>query len=287
MKAKVAIIGGTSLLESSLFSDLEATTVPTPHGNVIVHASSEKGIIFIQRHHADADAGPSKYHPPHLINHAANLHAISQFGVSAVLAICSVGSFQPETLPPGTLLLPDDYISLFCPMFAVHDDERGHIVPGVDLALRKLLVDALEPEQLPGFTAGSFSYWQTPGPRFETAAESRLLNKLGGHVVGMTAANEATAAREFHLSYAMVAMVDNLAHGLAEKTLTHAAFKESVARHQVTVEQAVRGRGGEVARAFFWEFGQRITVFFFFFSILFYFRLCRGVSFKLNLCKSV
>lgn len=244
MKAKVAIIGGTSLLASTVFSHLKPTTVSTPYGNAIVHASdtdtSDIPFIFIQRHHADADAGQNVYRPPHLINHQANLHAISQFGVQAILAVCSVGSVQPDTLPPGTLLLPEDYISLFCPTFCVHSDERGHIVPGVDLDLRKTLVDALQPHDLPGFTAGSFNYWQTPGPRFETGAESKLLNKLGAHVVGMTAANEATAARELKLSYAIIAMVDNLAHGLADDGLTVKTFKDSVANHQDNVERAVK-----------------------------------------------
>lgn len=246
MKAKVAIIGGTSILASTVFSHLKPTTVSTPYGNVIVHASGSDAdstdipFILIQRHHADADAGQNVYRPPHLINHKANLHAVSQFGVDAILAVCSVGSVQPATLPPGTLLLPDDYISLFCPTFCVHSDERGHIVPGVDLNLRKTLVDALQPHDLPGFTAGSFSYWQTPGPRFETNAESRLLHQMGAHIVGMTAANEATAARELKLGYAIIAMVDNLAHGLADDTLTVKTFKDSVAKHQETVERAVK-----------------------------------------------
>lgn len=248
MKAKVAIIGGTSLLASAVFSHLKQTTVSTPYGNVIVHTSdtaadddsTDTPLIFIQRHCADADAGQNVYRPPHLINHQANLHAVSQFGVSAILAVCSVGSLQPATIPPGTLLLPDDYISLFCPIFCVHSDERGHIVPGVDLTLRKTLIDALQAHELPGFTAESFSYWQTTGPRFETAAESKLLHTLGAHVVGMTAANEATAAKEFQLGYAMLAMVDNLAHGLADDALTMKRFKDNVAKHQETVERAVK-----------------------------------------------
>lgn len=245
MKAKVAVIGGTSLLASSIFSHLEATAISTPYGTSLVYTNAERDsdIIFIQRHHADGDAGVSVYHPPHLINHRANLHALSQFSPSVVLAVCSVGSLKPTTLPPGSLCLPDDYFAIFCPTFCVHEDARAHIVPAIDSSTRAVLTTALEKEQdppIPGLTTQSgVTYVQTTGPRFETSAESAFLSNCGD-IVGMTAANEATAAKELGLKYAVLSMVDNCANGLADNVLTPEEFKESVAKHQVVVERATK-----------------------------------------------
>lgn len=244
MKAKVAVIGGTSLLSSSIFSHLQATPISTPYGTSIVYTNAEKDsdIIFIQRHHADGDAGVSVYRPPHLINHQANLHAVSQFSPSVVFAVCSVGTLKPATLPSGTLCLPDDYFGLLCPMFCVYNDKRAHIVPGIDMPTRSALVAALQKQDppVPGLcTDAGVTYVQTAGPRFETAAESTFLASCGS-IVGMTAAYEATAAKELGLKYAALAMVDNAANGLADKVLTEQEFKDSVAEHQVVVERAAK-----------------------------------------------
>ena len=55
--------------------------------------------------------------------------------------------------------------------------DRG-INASLELVLRQ--VQGLTDERL------YFTYWLAQGPQFETAAEVRAIEKLGGHVVGMT-----------------------------------------------------------------------------------------------------
>lgn len=236
---KVGILGGTSLFKSTLFSSLEPQIIETPHGRTIVHTdpTNTRPIVFIQRHHANGDDGSSVYHPPHKINYRANIAAMKMLDVDRVIAICCVGSLSAQLLI-GTLVFPDDYFYLFGPPVSLHDDARAHIVPGIDLNLRSQLIDALEGTDIQNLTKDPITYVQTVGPRFETKAEVRFISMLGD-VVGMTAATEATLAKEVGLPYAILGMVDNMANGLAGSQLTQENFLANVRANQSTVEKAV------------------------------------------------
>ena len=58
-----------------------------------------------------------------------------------------------------------------------------------------------------------FTYWLAQGPQFETAAEIRAIEKLGGDVVGMTMPREAKLCREVALPYAALLIGSNWAAG--------------------------------------------------------------------------
>lgn len=236
---KVGILGGTSLFKSTLFSSLEPQTIETPHGRAIVHTdpTNTRPIVFIQRHHANGDAGASTYHPPHKINYRANIAAMKMLDVDRVLAICCVGSLSAE-LRIGTLVFPDDYFYLFGPPASFYDDARAHIVPGIDTDLRSQLIAAIESTDIQNLCKDPITYVQTVGPRFETRAEVRFISMLGD-VVGMTAATEATLTKEVGLPYAILGMIDNVANGLAGSHLTHENFLANVHANQSTVEKAV------------------------------------------------
>ena len=213
---RLALVGGTSLLESPLFQGAEPQLFTTPYGEVTL--LEKAGILFLQRH------GLESYTPPHRINHRANFYALHQSGVEKILAVGSVGSMR-ENIVPGTLLIPDDFyaphlgISLF-------EDQRGHQAPGFHRQWRATIVDHLQQanlEQL--FLHGT--YWQTVGPRFETPAEIRMMQPHV-HVVGMTVAAEVILAGELELPYAAICMVDNFANGIGDEALSYATFKTQV-----------------------------------------------------------
>lgn len=235
---KIAIVGGTSLLTSTLFSNFQPLTVETPHGKVILYANDKPDkIYFLQRHHADGDAGADVYNAPHKINHRANFCALSQLKVDAILSVCSVGSLY-ASIKPGTLIVPDDYFYMHGPSFSYYDDARAHIVPSFNEAVRKIIVETVTSAKFEPLHIKDMTYVQTVGPRFETPAEVRYLSSAG-HIVGMTVAHEATAAQELKLKYATLAMVDNLGNGLEDSNLSYGDFKNNVERNCATIEKAV------------------------------------------------
>lgn len=185
---------------------------------------------FVQRH------GSGRYVLPHRIDHLANMRALAQRGCDRVLAIGSVGGLRSE-LGPGTLLCPDDFVALGAGP-AAFDDERAHSVPGFDPAWRRRVVGAWKDQVgSPLFDGGV--YWQTRGPRLETAAEIRLIS-AHAHVVGMTIASECVAASDLGLAYAAICVVDNLANGVGESELTIEELETGRARNRQTVARGLQ-----------------------------------------------
>jgi len=246
---KVAVMGGTSLLKSTFFSGLTPQPTSTPYGTVTLLTSTTSPLVFLQRHVSTPNGA---YTPPHDINHRAHVAALLQLGVTHVLGVCCVGSLNEE-VPPGTLVIPDDYSALYCPPMYLHDDARAHIVPGLDVPLRDRILNAVRGwadearrRDAAVRVVDTGVYVQTPGPRFETPAEVRVLAKNVGAaegivgIVGMTAANEATICKEAALPYAAVCMVDNYANGVGGDKLTEEAFHASVERNKTVVESLVQ-----------------------------------------------
>jgi 5'-methylthioadenosine phosphorylase len=184
------------------------------------------GFVFLRRH------GEVGYRPPHRIPHHAHVLAFEMLGVRRAAGLASTGALR-GSLRPGQVIVPDDYISWQPPpTFAA--DEYLHIVPALDPAVRDLLIRAArdaagDSATAPAVTDGGV-YVETRGPRFETAAEVRMLAQYAD-VVGMTVASEATLMQERGIAYAVLCIVDNYANGIGPTPLTLDAFRAQLARN--------------------------------------------------------
>jgi 5'-methylthioadenosine phosphorylase len=204
-----AVISGTVPVEHEVISKGVKVKVDTPHGAALVIKKEEALYLF---RHGPVD---NDHILPHLVNHPANLWALKELGAEQVIGICSVGSLK-SLLPPGTILIPDDFIM---PAGAqpIFPRDAVHITPVIDAGVRNRLLRASQ--DLREVVVDGGGYWQTIGPRLETRAEIRMM-ALFAEVVGMTMAGEAIAALELNLPYAAICSVDNYAHGLGDKALS-------------------------------------------------------------------
>lgn len=202
----IAIIGGTSLLDTASFAGWPDVTVSTRFGTTQLKRS--RNTVFLQRH-----GDPCL--PPHRINHRANVAALKELGVQKVLAINSVGSLK-AAIKPGTLVIPDDFI---CPWHieTFFDDEARFMVPAMDEMFARDVFRVCTMHTRSVRMGGT--YVQTMGPRLETRAEIKMLKRFGD-IVGMTLASEATLAMELELPYASICSVDNYCHGIHATPLT-------------------------------------------------------------------
>lgn len=216
----LGIIGGTGLDRLESLTQRREETVETPYGPPsapLVHGCLGAGrFVFLPRH------GPEHAVAPHQINYRANLWALREAGVDAVVAVAAVGAIA-DPPAPGDLAIPDqliDYTFGRPSTFFEGDAPVEHI----DLtwpytpALRERLLAAAH-------TAGAAvtdggCYGATQGPRLETAAEVRRLERDGCTLVGMTGMPEAALARELGLGYACCAVVANRAAGKGDGTIT-------------------------------------------------------------------
>jgi purine-nucleoside phosphorylase len=64
-------------------------------------------------------------------------------------------------------------------------------------------------------------YCQFRGPHYETPAEVQMAKAIGGHIVGMSTALEAIAARQAGMEILGMSLVTNLAAGIQKTPLSH------------------------------------------------------------------
>jgi purine nucleoside phosphorylase len=220
------IIGGTSLLNTSIFEGWGEIRIETPYG--VTHVKIKENHVFIQRH-----GNPPL--PPHLINHRANIWTMKHLNVERVVSINSVGSLKTN-IKPGTLVIPDDFISLWnIPTF--FEREMKFMVPVMHAGLRDFLNNLCRELTLNVHSGGV--YIQTVGPRLETKAEIRFLKRFGD-IVGMTMASEATLCMEYEIPYASLCSIDNYCHGIAKIPLTMEEINENWGRNLERIETLIR-----------------------------------------------
>ena len=63
---------------------------------------------------------------------------------------------------------------------------------------------------------------QFRGPHYETPAEVQMAKAIGGHIVGMSTALEAIAARQAGMEILGMSLITNLAAGISKDKLDHA-----------------------------------------------------------------
>lgn len=216
----VALIGGTGV-ENLAFDSRTVMEVDTPYGSVTMETGrlGNSDIAFLKRH------GEKHNVPPHLINYRGNIWALKQMGVSKILATGAVGSISTD-FRIGDIVLVDQFLDFTKnrPQTFFEGGELG--VLHIDVtepycpALRKRINIGAEKLGLRIKNGGV--YVCTEGPRFETPAEIRMYEIMGGHLVGMTGVPEVVLARELGMCYATIALVTNEAAGISNEPLTHA-----------------------------------------------------------------
>ena len=70
-------------------------------------------------------------------------------------------------------------------------------------------------------------YVQFRGPHYETPAEVQMAKAIGGHIVGMSTALEAIAARQAGMEILGFSLITNLAAGISPQALSHEEVLEA------------------------------------------------------------
>lgn len=211
---RLGLIGGTGAAALVPGELRDWGPAQTPWGQtsapVLEWSRGPTQLLYLARHGADARI------PPHRVNYRANIWALRERGVDAVVGLNAVGGIVPAARP-GRVVLPHQLIDYtWGREHTFFDGDSGdlrHIEfdPPFDEPLRMRLAAAARRARVP--CLGNAVYGVTQGPRLETAAEIDRLAGDGCDVVGMTALPEAALAREAGLPYAICAVVVNHAAG--------------------------------------------------------------------------
>jgi len=220
----LAIIGGSGLYSlGEEFHLRDQVSRKTPYGetsaDVLLGSWQDVEVAFLPRH------GAGHRVPPHAVNYRANIWALKQAGVSKIIAVNAVGGISAD-MAPRTLALPDQLIDYSSGREHSFFDGTDGEVRHVDFSrpYSAVLRDCLKQAgaQLGCKVVDAGTYGSTNGPRFETAAEIKRMQRDGCSVVGMTGMPEAALARELEIDYACLAVVANWAAGIDESDLNMA-----------------------------------------------------------------
>lgn len=236
---RIGLIGGSGL--DRWGNDARRETVTTPYGEpsaaLQTFVVGDGALVFLPRHGDDHDIAP------HRINYRANIHALVEAGVDAILAVNAVGSLD-RNLAPGSLVLPDQLIDYTWGRAQSFLDGDLEALDHVEFAepfsghWRALLLRAAQSLGVALRDGGCVAV--TQGPRLETAAEVRKLARDGCDLVGMTTMPEAALARERGVPYVTLAAVANLGAGLEETPITMEAIEAALAQALAAVPPLVQ-----------------------------------------------
>ncbi|MCB1800488.1 MAG: S-methyl-5'-thioinosine phosphorylase [Gammaproteobacteria bacterium] len=223
----IGIIGGSGLTRLKALTVDRQAVITTPYGEpsaplTFGHFDGAE-VVFLPRH------GVSHTLPPHRVNYRANLWAMREAGVQRIIGMAAVGGITPP-MAPGVLAVPDQIID--------YTYGRDHTLFETDLTsvthidftdpyCEELRADLLAAAKSAGVTVHEGgTYGATQGPRLETSAEIRRMERDGCDLVGMTGMPEASLARELGLCYACMALSVNWAAGKSDGPITMAEIEQ-------------------------------------------------------------
>jgi len=209
--ADIGVIGGSGFYE--IADKVKHIEIDTQYGKPSDYISlieiEGKIIAFLPRHGLKHIINPGE------INYRANVDAMAQLGVKAIISACCVGSLNPK-MAPGDFVITDQYINMTSGRKEsfFKSPEVCHLSSAdpYDDALRQAAL-------LVGRKLGLTVHDQGTtvvinGPRFSTRAESKMFAGWGADIVNMTQYPEAYLCMEKGLPVVNIALVSDYDTGL-------------------------------------------------------------------------
>jgi purine-nucleoside phosphorylase len=206
--AKAAeLVGETvSEIDASEVPGFSASGVPGHTGTIksIALPNGKHALIIGARTHFYEDKGVRA------VVHSVRTSAAC--GAKVMVLTNGAGGIK-DAWAPGTPVLISDHINLTgsSPL------EGATFIDLTDLYSKRLrnIARSVEPNLDEGV------YVQFRGPHYETPAEVQMAKTMGGHIVGMSTALEAIAAREAGMEVLGLSLITNLAAGISPHPLSH------------------------------------------------------------------
>jgi len=204
-------------------ADLLGETVATVPATDIVgfsapaltgHVGTLRSIRLDDGRHALVIGARTHYYEGHGVRRVVHSVRTAAAAGAKIMVLTNGAGGIKEHWTAGTPVLISDHINFT----ADSPLEGATFIDLTDLYATRLRDIARSVE--PGLDEGV--YCQFRGPHYETPAEVQMAKAVGGHIVGMSTALEAIAAREAGMEILGLSLVTNLAAGISPDPLDHA-----------------------------------------------------------------
>jgi len=239
--SRLAIIGGTGLTQLADLKIKKSDFLTTPYGkpsaDFVTGELNGVDVIFLARH------GSPHSIPPHKINYCANIWGLKELGVENIIAVAAVGGITPE-MAPAHIAIPDQIIDYSYGRKHTFFEDDNDPVTHIDFsypysqALRSRLIHTAKISSIA--ISPIATYGCTQGPRLETAAEIKRMERDGCDVVGMTGMPEAALAKELGIHYATVSVIANWGAGKTEGEITMAEIEQNLHKGMANAAQLLK-----------------------------------------------
>ncbi|PSL38754.1 purine-nucleoside phosphorylase [Labedella gwakjiensis] len=177
------------------------------------HVGTLRSVRLPSGKHALVIGARTHYYEGHGVRRVVHsVRTAAATGVKTMILTNGAGGIK-ETWTPGTPVLISDHINLT----ADSPLEGATFIDLTDLYSARLR--AIAREVAPDLDEGV--YTQFRGPHYETPAEVQMAKAIGGHIVGMSTALEAIAARQAGMEILGFSLITNLAAGIQKTPLSH------------------------------------------------------------------
>ncbi|MBF4574484.1 purine-nucleoside phosphorylase [Herbiconiux sp. VKM Ac-1786] len=183
------------------------------------HVGTLRSVRLPNGKHALVIGARTHYYEGHGVRRVVHsVRTAAATGAKTMVLTNGAGGIK-ETWTPGTPVLISDHINLT----ADSPLEGATFVDLTDLYSSRLreIARGVDP------TLDDGVYVQFRGPHYETPAEVQMAKAIGGHIVGMSTALEAIAAREAGMEIIGFSLITNLAAGIQKTPLSHAEVIEA------------------------------------------------------------
>lgn len=186
---------------------------------VVGHVGTIRSIRLPNGKHALVIGARTHFYENHGVRSVVHsVRTAAATGAKTMILTNGAGGIKPEWAG-GAAVLISDHINLT----ASSPLEGATFIDLTDLYSKRLrdlakTVDASLDEGV---------YVQFRGPHYETPAEVQMAKIMGGHIVGMSTALEAIAAREAGMEILGMSLITNLAAGIQTTPLSHAEVLEA------------------------------------------------------------
>jgi len=160
-------------------------------------------------------------------------------GAKVLIVTNAAGGLNPAW-PAGTLMLIRDHIDLLRDqaLRGPNDERLGPRFPDLSAAYAPELRDRVKrAAAAAGIALEEGVYAAMPGPAYETPAEVKMLQILGGDAVGMSTVPEVCVARHMGARVIGISCITNQAAGITGQALSHDEVTETAARVRTTFER--------------------------------------------------
>jgi purine-nucleoside phosphorylase len=177
------------------------------------HVGTLRSIRLPNGKHALVIGARTHYYEGHGVRRVAHSVRTAAATGARIMVLTNGAGGIKEHWKPGTPVLISDHINLT----ADSPLEGATFVDLSDLYSSRLreVARSIDPSLDEGV------YVQFRGPHYETPAEVQMAKTIGGHIVGMSTALEAIAARQAGMEILGMSLITNLAAGIQKTPLSH------------------------------------------------------------------